>query len=141
MAEAEALVDRIGVLRPLRHRDFRLLWLGMTVSLVGDGVYAVAVAWEVYRELDASPAAFAAVGIAWSPPQVLLLLGTGALSDRMDRRRLMIAGDLLRLVVIGAVSVLALTGRLTVPLLVLLVFPYGVGAALFGPAFHSIVPT
>jgi DHA3 family tetracycline resistance protein-like MFS transporter len=141
MAEAEALVDRIGVLRPLRHRDFRLLWLGMTVSLVGDGVYAVAVAWEVYRELDASPAAFAAVGIAWSLPQVLLLLGTGALSDRMDRRRLMIAGDLLRLVVIGAVGVLALTGRLTVPLLVLLVFPYGVGAALFGPAFHSIVPT
>lgn len=141
MTAVESLFDRIGVLRPLRHRDFRLLWLGRTVSLIGDGIYAVAVAWLVYRELDASPAAFAAVGIAWSLPQVLLLLATGALSDRMDRRRLMIAGDLLRLVVIAAVGVLTLTDRLTIPLLVLLVFPYGVGAALFGPAFHSIVPT
>lgn len=141
MTAAESLFERVGVLRPLRHRDFRLLWLGRTVSLIGDGIYAVAVAWLVYRELDASPAAFAAVGIAWSLPQVLLLLATGALSDRMDRRRLMIAGDLLRLVVIAAVGVLTLTDRLTIPLLVLLVFPYGVGAALFGPAFHSIVPT
>ena len=141
MTAAESLFDRIGVLRPLRHRDFRLLWLGRVVSLVGDGIYAVAVAWLVYRELDASPAAFAAVGIAWSVPQVALLLGTGALSDRMDRRHLMIAGDLVRLVVIAAIGALTLTDQLTIPLLVLLVIPYGAGAALFGPAFHSIVPT
>jgi Bacterial protein of unknown function (DUF894). len=141
MTAVESLFDRIGVLRPLRHRDFRLLWLGRTVSLIGDGIYAVAVAWLVYRELDASPAAFAAVGIASMAELGMLLLATGALSDRIGRSRLMIAGDLLRLVVIAAVGVLTLTDRLTIPLLVLLVFPYGVGAALFGPAFHSIVPT
>ena len=59
----------------------------------------------------------------------------------MDRRRLMIAGDLLRLVVIATIGFLSLTDNVTVPILVLLVLPYGVGAALFGPAFHSIVPT
>jgi DHA3 family tetracycline resistance protein-like MFS transporter len=121
-------------------RDFRLLWVGLTVSLIGDGIYLVAVAWQVYEDLDASPAAFAAVGVAWSIPLVLFLLISGVLSDRMDRRRLMIAGDLLRMVAIATIGVLSLTGGLTVPLLVALVFPYGAGTALFGPAYHSIVP-
>jgi MFS family permease len=103
-------------------------------------MYAVAMAWQVYEDMDASPAAFAAVGVAWTVPQLLLLLVSGALSDRMDRRRLMIAGDLLRLVVIATIGVLSLTDQLTIPLLVALVVPYGIGAALFGPAFHSIVP-
>jgi DHA3 family tetracycline resistance protein-like MFS transporter len=137
----QPLTERIGVLRPLQHRDFRLLWLGQTVSFIGDGIYVVAMAWLVYEDLDASPAVFAAVGIAWALPQVLLLLATGALSDRMDRRHLMIAGDLLRLGAIGAIGSLALLDALTVPILVTLVVPYGVGAALFGPSFHAIVPT
>ena len=68
------------MLRPLQHRDFRLLWIGQTVSMIGDGVYVFAVAWYVYKDLNASPATFALVGFAWSAPQVLLLLATGALS-------------------------------------------------------------
>jgi len=38
----------VKLLQPLRHRDFRLLWLGMSTSLVGDGVLLVALAWQVY---------------------------------------------------------------------------------------------
>src|SRR5262245_54636657 len=101
MDERRALSDRIGLLRPMRHRDFRLLWIGQMVSLVGDGTYYVAVAWLVYQDLQRSPAALAAVGIAWSLPQVFLTLASGALSDRMDRRHLMILGDLIRLVAIS----------------------------------------
>jgi predicted outer membrane lipoprotein len=141
VSEPPAFLDRVGVLRPLRHRDFALLWVGQTVSFIGDGVYTVAVAWLVYTDLGASPAAFAMVGLAWALPQVLFLLATGALSDRMDRRHLMVAGDLLRLATILVIGVVTLSGGMTVPLLVLLVFPYGIGAAVFGPAFHSIVPT
>jgi hypothetical protein len=137
---ARAATERVGILRPLRIRDFRLLWIGMTVSLIGDGIYVVAMAWQIYEVMEASPGAFAAVGVAWSLPQVLVLLASGALSDRMDRRHLMIAADLIRLVVIATIGVLALTDSLTITLLVALVVPYGVGAALFGPAFHSIVP-
>ena len=48
---------------PLRHRDFRLLWTGMAVSLVGDGVFLVAVAWQVYS-ISGSPSALAYVGLA-----------------------------------------------------------------------------
>jgi MFS family permease len=141
MEEPGGLTSRIGLLRPMRHRDFRLLWLGQTVSMIGDGTYYVAVAWLVYQDLGRSPAAFAAVGVAWSLPQLLLLLASGALSDRMDRRRLMIAGDLLRLVSILIVGVLTLADAITVPILLGLVVFYGSGQALFGPAFSSIVPT
>jgi hypothetical protein len=113
----------------------------MTISLIGDGVYVVAVAWQVYREMDATPAAFAAVGIAWTLPQVLLLLATGALSDRMDRRHLMIAGDLIRFASIATIGLLSLDGSLSVTILVALVAVFGVGEALFGPAFLSIIPS
>jgi MFS family permease len=140
MAESLPFYQRVGVLRPLQHRDFRLLWIGQTVSMIGDGVYIFAVAWFVYKDLHASPATFALVGFAWSAPQVLLLLATGALSDRMDRRHLMIIGDLLRLCAISAIGVLILLDALTAPLLVALVLPYGAGQAIFGPAFSSIVP-
>jgi MFS family permease len=141
MSEPTPFVDRVGILRPLRHKDFRLLWLGQTVSMIGDGIYVFAVAWFVYRDLEASPAVFSFVGAAWTIPQVLLLLTTGALSDRMDRRHLMIAGDLLRLVAIAVIGTLIVTDTMTVPLLIATVVPYGAGQAIFWPAFSSIVPT
>jgi predicted outer membrane lipoprotein len=141
MDERPALSDRIGLLRPMRHRDFRLLWIGQTVSMIGDGTYYVAVAWLVYQDLGRSAAAFAAVGVAWSLPQLLLLLASGALSDRMDRRHLMIAGDLLRLVSILTIGILTLADAITIPILLGLVIFYGSGQALFGPAFSSIIPS
>ena len=141
MDEPTSLTSRIGLLRPMRHRDFRLLWIGQTVSMIGDGTYYVAVAWLVYQDLGGSPAAFALVGIAWSLPQLVLILAAGALSDRMDRRHLMIAGDLLRLVSILAIGLLTLAHEITIPRLVILVLFYGSGQALFMPAFSSIIPS
>jgi len=134
------LVDRVGILRPLRVRDFALLWIGLTVSFVGDGVYIIAIAWQTY-DLSNSPSALAAVGIAWSLPQMALLLASGVLSDRLDRRHLMIAGDVVRGLAIGAVGALSIAGALTMPRLIALVVVYGAGQALFGPAFSAIVPT
>ncbi len=128
------------MLRPLSIRDFALLWTGTAVSLVGDGVYTLAIAWQVYL-ISNTPTALAMVGLAWSLPQVLLMLGSGALADRVDRRRLMIIGDLIRLVAISTVGVLSIAGTLTIPILVGLVAVYGVGQALFGPAFSAIVPS
>ena len=137
---SEALPGRIGILRPLRLRDFALLWSGMAISMVGDGVYVVAIAWQVY-EISNRPSALALVGVAWSLPQVLLMLLSGALADRFDRRRLMIAGDLIRCAAIATIGTLSINGRLTVPLVVGLVVVYGVGQAIFQPSFSAIVPT
>ena len=51
---------RMRILTPLRHRDFRLLWTGMTVSLLGDGITTMALAWQAY-ELSNAPTALARV--------------------------------------------------------------------------------
>jgi Transmembrane secretion effector len=137
---ASAFVDRIGILRPLRLRDFALLWTGLVVSFIGDGIYIIAIAWQTY-DLSNSPSALAAVGIAWSLPQVVLLLASGVLSDRLDRRHLMIAGDVIRGIAIGTIGFLSIVDALTLPILITLVVVYGAGQAIFGPAFSSIVPT
>jgi MFS family permease len=130
---------RLGVLRPLGIRDFALLWTGMTISLFGDGIYFVAIAWQVY-ELSNAPTALSVVGIAWTLPIVIFLLVGGVLSDRFDRRRLMIVSDLLRGAAIAAIGVLAVTGVLELWHLLGLVAVYGAGEALFAPAFQAIVP-
>lgn len=136
----DELPGRIGILRPLRLRDFALLWTGMAISMVGDGVYVIAIAWQVY-EISNRPSALAMVGVAWSLPQVLLMLLSGALADRFDRRKLMIAGDAIRFAAISTIGALSIAGRLTIPLVVGLVVVYGVGQAIFQPSFSAIVPT
>lgn len=129
----------LGVLRPLRHRDFALLWSGLSVSLLGDGIYRVAIAWQVY-ELSSSPTALSVVGVAWTLPTVLLLLAGGVLSDRADRRLLLVGADVLRALAVGAIAALSLTAALQLWTLLLLVAVYGVGEALFHPAATAMTP-
>lgn len=129
----------IGLLRPLAIRDFALLWTGMTVSLLGDGIYFVAIAWQVY-EISNAPTALSVVGVAWTLPQVVFLLVSGVVSDRFDRRKVMIAADLVRAAAVGAIGVLAVTGALELWHILALVAFYGAGEALFMPAFTAIVP-
>src|SRR5215510_12388468 len=74
---------RLRLVRPLRHPAFRLLWSGMTVSLLGDGIFLVALAWEAYQLWNA-PAALSVVGIAMTVPTVAFLLPAGVVSDRFD---------------------------------------------------------
>lgn len=137
--EPTRLTSRVGMLQPLRIRDFRFLWAGMTVSFTGDGFYLVAIAWASY-ELSNVPSAFSLVSFAWSLPMVLFLLFGGVLSDRFDRRKVMIAGDILRGIVIAAAGALAVTGTLVFWHLIVIAALYGVGQALFNPAFGAIVP-
>jgi MFS family permease len=131
--------SRVNLLAPLRHRDFRLLWTGMTVSLLGDGIFLVAMAWQAY-ELWNAPAALSILGIGMTIPTIAFLLPGGVLSDRIDRRLVMLAADVGRAVVIAVLAVLAFTGHLTFWELVVLVAVYGVGTAFFTPAFDAIVP-
>ncbi len=134
-----SLTGRVAALRPLRHRDFALMWAGLSASMIGDGVYLVAIAWQAY-ELSGTPAALSAVGFAWTLPTVLFLLAGGVVSDRRERRRIMLAADVLRALVVAAIAALSLTGALEMWQLVALVAVYGVGDALFYPASTAIVP-
>ncbi|HEY0414810.1 MAG TPA: MFS transporter [Gaiellaceae bacterium] len=130
---------RVGLLRPLRHRDFRLLWAGMSVSLVGDGVFLVATAWTAYSLWDA-PAALSVVGIAMSVPTIACLLVGGAVSDRYDRRRVMLLADVARGLAIALLAALAFAHQLTFAVLVAVVALYAIGAGFFTPAFEAAVP-
>jgi MFS family permease len=111
----------------------------MTVSLLGDGIYFVAIAWQVY-ELSNAPTALSVVGVAWTLPQVLFVLLSGVISDRFDRRRVMIVADLVRGVAIAAIGVLAVTEQLELWHLLVIVAFYGAGEALFWPSFTALVP-
>src|SRR5262245_59123238 len=104
-------LSRVGILRPLRIRDFALLWAGATVSLAGDGVYVVALAWQVY-ELSDSPTALSIVGLAWTLPIGLFVLLGGVVSDRFERRRIMISADVVRAMAVATIGVLSLTGAI-----------------------------
>src|SRR5688572_31282038 len=85
----------IRLLVPLRQRDYRLLALGALVSLLGDGLFLVALPLQVY-ELRNIPTALSAVGLVWAASQVATLLVGGWASDHFERRRIMLAADLAR---------------------------------------------
>jgi DHA3 family tetracycline resistance protein-like MFS transporter len=129
----------VKLLRPLRERDFALLWTGMTVSLLGDGIFVVAQAWQVY-DLDNDPVALSIVGTAWTLGMVAFLLTGGVVTDRAERRHVLIAADAVRGAALVAMGVLALTGAIALWHLVALSVFMGIGEAFFGPAFGAIVP-
>jgi MFS family permease len=131
---------RVGLLRPLRGRDFRLLWTGQAVSLLGDGIFLVAMVWTAF-ELWNSPASLSIVGISMTVPLIGCLLLGGAVSDRFDRRKVMIAADAARALIVGLLAALELSGRLDFPAFAVLVACYGAATAFFTPAFEAIVPS
>lgn len=127
------------ILQPLRLRDFRLLWIGMAVSMLGDGIYFVAIAFQAYA-LENDPAALGLVGVAWTGGMVLFLIAGGVVADRQPRRRVMMGADLARMIVLGALGALSVTGVLELWMLVTLAGLYGAGEAFFGPAFSALIP-
>ena len=111
----------------------------MTISLIGDGIFLIAIAWESYSLWNA-PAALSIVGIGMTIPTIAFLLIGGVVSDRRDRRLVMAWADGLRAVAVAVLATLVLMGALRFWELVVLVAVYGVGTAFFMPAFEAILP-
>ncbi len=130
---------RLRFLAPLAIRDFALIWAATAISRLGDGLYLVAIAWQTYAVSNV-PTAMSVVGLATTVPQLVLLLFSGALSDRLPRRRLMVGADALRAVAIGTLGALALADALSLATIFALVAVYAVGTALFQPASMSLLP-
>ncbi|MGI8928905.1 MAG: MFS transporter [Candidatus Limnocylindrales bacterium] len=127
------------ILYPLRNRDFALLTGGSTISLLGDGFFFIALAWQVY-EISNIPTALSIVWVAWTLPSVIFLLIGGAFSDRYDRRLLMIGADIIRALAIGAIGFLSIAGVLEIWHIAVLIAFVGLGDAFFNPASTAIVP-
>jgi hypothetical protein len=124
---------------PLRRRDFRLLWTGMAVSLLGDGIFIVAVAWQAYTLSD-RPSALAYVGLATSAPQVAWLLVGGAVSDRVCRRTVLFWSDVVRALAVAALSALVAGGVAHLYELCLVGAVIGTATAFSSPSFDALVP-
>lgn len=119
------------------NRDFRLLWLGTVVSFLGDWLTTVAVI-TIVRELSSASLAVSGVLIAKTLPIFLVAPWAGPLADRVDRRVLMIATDVLRALLVVAMIGCYLTGSLWL-LLVVLTVRTTVGGV-FIPARSAAVP-
>jgi MFS family permease len=139
-ASLRARLRSIRLLEPLQRRDYALLTAGSVVSLLGDGFFSVALAWQVY-EISNLPTALSIVGVAWTAPLVLFILLGGVFSDRYDRRWLMVGADLVRAAAIGVLGVLSVMGVLELWHVVALIAFVGLGDAFFNPASTAIVPS
>ncbi|GLK56841.1 MFS family permease [Methylopila capsulata] len=128
-----------GAFAPLRRPAFAVLWAATILGNTGSFMRDIASAWIV-TDLAASPVAVALVQAAGTLPIFLLAIPAGVLSDILDRRKLLIAIQVLLGLVSLTLAVMAASGALTVATLVGLTFIGGVGAALMGPTWQSIVP-
>ena len=138
-ARLRARLRAIRILEPLAERDYALLTTAAVISLLGDGFFSVALAWQVYEISDA-PTALSVVGAAWTLPVVLFILLGGVFSDRYDRRWLMIGADVVRAAAIGALGVLSLMGVIELWHIIALIAFVGLGDAFFNPSSTAIVP-
>ncbi|WP_327001751.1 MFS transporter [Dactylosporangium sp. NBC_01737] len=125
------------MLDALRVRDFRLLWAGRFVSLLGTWLLTVAVPAYVLELTGSLMATGLTLAAEYLP---LLLLGplAGVLSDRWDRRRVMLATDLFRAVVVAAMLVVDSPG--TVWVIYAALAAESAGSILFRPAAHAYTP-
>lgn len=128
-----------GLLRPLAFRDFRLVWAGQSISLLGDQFHQIALAWLILG-LTGSGLALGVVLMAASIPRAILIIVGGALADRVAPRNLMLASDVARGLAVSVVAVLVLTGRAEVPHLVVMALVFGIADAFFLPAMQAIIP-
>ena len=103
-----AITPDITALR--RSRDYRVLEIGAVVSGLGTQAALVAVPFQVYA-LTGSAALVGLVGAAELGPMIVVSLFGGAIADRMDRRRLLLAAQAATLLTAGALALLAFTGR------------------------------
>jgi MFS family permease len=128
------------VVHPLRNPNFRLLWAGSTVSVLGDQFYLVALPWLILQLTSSSVALGTIMMMASVPRAVLMLLG-GAVSDRFSPRRVMMMTASTRTVFVGAIGLLLWVHQLHLWHLYLLGFAFGVADAFGGPSSQAFMPS
>jgi MFS family permease len=127
---------RVG---PLQERPFRLLWIARTTSLVGDAVSGIALAFAVLS-VSRSASALGLVLATFTLSRVVFILVGGVWSDRLSRRRVMIASDVIRCAAQLVVGALLVVGAAELWHLAAGAALVGGSTAFFGPASTGLVP-
>jgi MFS family permease len=124
-----------------RHTDFTKLWVGQSVSILGSEMTKLALPLTAILTLDAAASQIGLLSAFQSASALALMLFAGVVVDRFRRRRLMIATDLMRALLIGIVPVLAFAGMLRMEVLYAVAFGVGSLTIMFDIAYSSYVPS
>ena len=136
VAETPAHSTRI---RPLANRNFRLLWMGESVSLLGDQFYFIALPWLVFQ-MSGSALAFGTILMVAGIPRAVFMLVGGVMTDRFSPRAVMLVSNLLRLVITVLLALVVAGQMIELWMLYLMAFCFGVVDAFFHPAYRAIIP-
>ncbi len=117
-----------------------LLASARTVSVLGNGFAAVALAFAVLALPGASPGRLSLVLACQALPQLMFILLGGVIADRMSRARLMALAELMGAVAYTGLAALVLSGHAPLPAMCVLAVAAGTASALFLPAMDGIVP-
>jgi MFS family permease len=126
------------MLRAFGHRNYRLYFTGQLVSLVGTWMQRVAIGWLVYR-MTGSALLLGLVGFVSQFPSLAFLPLTGTIADSRDRRKLLIASQVLAMLQAGALAALVLTGSAVIWAVMALGFIGGIAFAVEAPARQALV--
>ena len=132
--------ERQTAFSSLRHRDFRLLWLGQIVSVTGSQMQLAAINWHIYL-LTRSALALGLVGACRAVPIILCSLVGGVVADVADRRRLMMATQSVMLACSAALALVTFRGLLHVWPIFLLTAIASAAWAFDTPARQALMPT
>lgn len=125
-------------LRAFRHRNFRLFYVGQAISLIGTWIHQIALAWLVYRTTG-SGFLLGLVTFCNQVPLLAVMPFAGLLSDRYDRRKILIIAHALAALQALALGALTLSGAIQIWQILLLGFLYGVIMAFETPARQSLI--
>lgn len=126
------------LLRALRHRNYRLFFVGQSLSLVGFWISQVTVGWLVYR-LTGSALLLGVVTFAGQVPAFLLSPLGGVMVDRWDRRLVLLVTQGLMMVSAGILAFMTFTELITFPAVLILAIMDGIGKAFDIPARQALV--
>ena len=129
-------MSRLG---PLRHREFRLLFAGRTISMAGSAMAPVALAFAVL-DLTGSSTDLGIVLAARQIPVILLLLFGGVWADRLPRHHVMVASNVVSGASQAGVAALLLTGHAQIWQMAVLAAVNGASSAFFFPASTGVIP-
>ena len=125
---------------PLENRNFRLLWMGETVSLFGDQFYFIALPWLVFQ-ITGSALAFGTILMTAGIPRAVFMLIGGVITDRFSPRNVMIVSNLCRLVIMILLTLIVTSQAFELWMLYVIAFCFGTVDAFFHPAYRAIIPT
>ena len=123
----------------LRHRSYRLFWAARFLATFAALVVSVAVGWQVY-DLTRNPLDLGIVGLVQFAPSLILVLPSGTVSDRYNRRLIIAICQVVEAAVAGAFLILTLTSTISVGLIFALLTLFGIARAFVNPAAQSLVP-